>query len=273
MLLGLAFAGGWTPCIGPILGGIIGLAAESGGWKKGLLLSAFYSAGLAIPFLLAGLGINQFLGFYARFRKYLHTVEVAAGVILIAIGLLVMTNRMTTLSSTYLAKILPAFEERLLPHPKGNPPPHTGTTAQANPAPKVRFTKLDGGTLALEDLKGKVVILNFWATWCVPCRSEIPTLNAMQKDLGSRGLSVIGVSYDDTKDLIESYQSAIKQDYQVVLGGNQVSAELPASPLPTTYFIDRDGNIRDKHIGEMSRADFEAIVKPLLDQEAATASR
>src|SRR5213595_3625433 len=61
--LGLAFAAGWTPCIGPILGGILGLAATSGGWKSGLILSAFYAAGLAVPFLVTGLGINKFLGF------------------------------------------------------------------------------------------------------------------------------------------------------------------------------------------------------------------
>src|ERR671939_308019 len=62
--LGVAFAAGWTPCIGPILGGIIGLAATSGGWRSGLVLSAFYSAGSAVPFLLTGLGINKFLRFY-----------------------------------------------------------------------------------------------------------------------------------------------------------------------------------------------------------------
>jgi cytochrome c-type biogenesis protein len=67
--LGMAFAAGWTPCIGPILGGIIGLAATSGGWRSGLVLSAFYSAGLAVPFLLTGLGINQFLSFYKNFRS------------------------------------------------------------------------------------------------------------------------------------------------------------------------------------------------------------
>src|SRR5215210_9495112 len=61
--LGLAFAAGWTPCIGPILGGILGLAATSGGWRSGLVLSAFYAAGLAVPFLITGLGINKFLGF------------------------------------------------------------------------------------------------------------------------------------------------------------------------------------------------------------------
>src|SRR2546427_8673948 len=72
LTLGIAFAAGWTPCIGPILGGIIGLAATSGGWKNGLLLSAFYSAGLAVPFLLTGLRLNQFLRFFSKFRRHLH---------------------------------------------------------------------------------------------------------------------------------------------------------------------------------------------------------
>ena len=76
LTLGFAFAAGWTPCIGPILGGIIGLAATSGGWRSGLILSSFYSAGLAVPFLLTGLGINQFLSFYGSFRRHLHKVEV-----------------------------------------------------------------------------------------------------------------------------------------------------------------------------------------------------
>src|SRR6266404_4970100 len=111
--LGMAFAAGWTPCIGPILGGIIGLAATSGGWRSGLVLSAFYSAGLAVPFLLTGLGINKFLSFYGSFRKHLHKVEVVSGVILIMIGLLVMTNRVTVLASSWLASVLPNFESKL----------------------------------------------------------------------------------------------------------------------------------------------------------------
>src|SRR5262245_40134885 len=98
--LGMAFAAGWTPCIGPILGAIIGLAATSGGWRSGLVLSAFYSAGLAVPFLLTGLGINKFLSFYKGFRKHLHKVEIFAGVLLIFVGLLVMSGRATKLATT-----------------------------------------------------------------------------------------------------------------------------------------------------------------------------
>src|SRR5262245_10770834 len=104
LTLGIAFAAGWTPCIGPILGGIIGLAATSGGWKGGLLLSSFYSAGLAVPFLLTGLGINRFLGFYGKFRKHLHKVEVVSGIVLILVGLLVMSGKSTVLASSTLTK-------------------------------------------------------------------------------------------------------------------------------------------------------------------------
>ena len=271
LTLGIAFAAGWTPCIGPILGGIIGLAATSGGWKGGLILSAFYSAGLAVPFLVTGLAINQFLGFYSKFRRHLHKVEVVSGIILILIGVLVMSNRATLLASSRLAAIVPNLESWLHlraaePPPNAKPPEQTYA-----PAPDVQFTKLDGSAFRLKDLKGRVVLLNFWATWCVPCRNEIPSLSAMQKDLDARGLSVIGVSYDDTADLVQEFQKDIPQTYQIVLGGREVGSELPASPLPTTYIIDREGRIREKMIGERTRSAFEAVIKPLLDEAQTTA--
>src|SRR2546422_3489945 len=154
LTLGIAFAAGWTPCIGPILGGIIGLAATSGGWKGGLFLSAFYSAGLAVPFLVTGLGINQFLGFYGKFRCHLHKVEVVSGIILILIGLLVMSNRLTVLASGRLAGFLPNLESffkfRGVETP---PPPPPETKRNFAPAPDVQFTKLDGSPLRLKDFR------------------------------------------------------------------------------------------------------------------------
>jgi cytochrome c-type biogenesis protein len=271
LTLGLAFAAGWTPCIGPILGGIIGLAATSGGWKSGLILSSFYSAGLALPFLFTGLGINKFLSFYKNFRKHLHKVEVVSGVVLIIIGLLVMTNRVTVLNSAWLASVLPNLESRLKLE-EGNRPATT-TSANAQPAPDVQFAKLDGGNLRLAELRGRVVVLNFWATWCIPCRAEIPALSAMQKTMEGEGLTVVGVSYDDTPELIQEFQKDLKQEYTIVLGGKDVGAQLPASPLPTTYIIDRQGQIREKFIGERSQAAFEAVIKPLLQESAVTALR
>jgi cytochrome c-type biogenesis protein len=98
-LIGFAFAFGWTPCIGPILAGILALAANEDSVSKGIGLLAVYSAGLAVPFLLTSLGIERFLKFYARFRRHLHKVEVASGVLLIALGLLIGFNKFTMLNN------------------------------------------------------------------------------------------------------------------------------------------------------------------------------
>jgi cytochrome c-type biogenesis protein len=97
-LMGFAFAFGWTPCIGPILAGVLAIAATRQTIGEGVVLLAFYSAGLAIPFLLTALGIGRFLRFYQRFRRHIHAVEVASGVLLLVVGALVFVNRLTWLS-------------------------------------------------------------------------------------------------------------------------------------------------------------------------------
>lgn len=97
-LVGFAFAFGWTPCIGPILATILAFAAAEETVLKGTLLLAVYSLGLAVPFLLTSIGIDRFLRFYARFRRHLHAIEVASGVLLIVVGLLIVTRHFTVLS-------------------------------------------------------------------------------------------------------------------------------------------------------------------------------
>jgi cytochrome c-type biogenesis protein len=97
-LMGFAFAFGWTPCIGPILAGVLAVAATRETIAQGVLLLAFYSAGLAIPFLLTALGIGQFLRFYQKFRRHVHAVEVFSGLLLLAVGGLVFVNKLTWLS-------------------------------------------------------------------------------------------------------------------------------------------------------------------------------
>jgi cytochrome c-type biogenesis protein len=269
--LGIAFAAGWTPCIGPILGGILGLAAASGGWRSGLMLSAFYSAGLAIPFLATGLGINQFLAFYGKFRKHLHKVEVVSGVVLIVVGLLVMSGQSTLLTSSWLAGWLPNAEGWI--KVKSAPPP-SALNSNFPPAPDVELQTLDGQPFHLSELRGRVVLLNFWATWCVPCRAEIPEFNAMQRELKSQGLEVVGVSTSpgDTVEAIRDFQKDLKQEYTVLRGPEEIGEKFGNGPgLPVTYLIDRAGRIRQKIIGARDRAGWEATVKPLLAEEPATA--
>ena len=267
LLLGIAFAAGWTPCIGPILGGIIGLAATSGGWKSGLVLSSFYAAGLAVPFLLTGLGINQFLGFYARFRRHLHKVEVVSGVMLILIGSAIASGYETRLASSRLASLLPNLESRI--NAKSRPAASSAVApepASLGPAPQVELSSLDGQRLKLSSFRGRVVLLNFWATWCAPCRTEIPELNGLQHDLEASGLTVVGVSWDDSADGVREFQKELPQDYTVLLGGEGVQDEFAGiRSLPTTYIIDREGNVRQRIIGARDRTQFEAALKPIIN--------
>ena len=276
--LGMAFAAGWTPCIGPILGGIIGLAATSGGWRSGLVLSAFYSAGLAVPFLLTGLGINQFLSFYKNFRRHLHKVEVLSGVVLILVGLLVMSGQSTLLASSRFMALVPNAEGFLNRWFKTDAPPvKEPATASTNtnfpPTPDVEFQTLAGKPFRLKELQGQVVLLNFWATYCIPCREEIPALNTLQHEFQPQGLAIIGASLDDTIDGVNAYQQEVaKFDYQVLLGSGDAKVKFEQSVLPTTYLIDRQGRIRQKVIGARDKATWEALVKPLLAEQPATAS-
>lgn len=111
-VMGLAFAFGWTPCIGPILGTILLLAAGQNTVGLGIYLLVVYSLGLAVPFLATAIALDRFANFYRGFRRHLHTVELVSGALLILIGVLLLTNRFTVLSG-YLAKI-PFFNKLVM---------------------------------------------------------------------------------------------------------------------------------------------------------------
>jgi len=100
-VIGFAFAFGWTPCVGPILAVVLGFAAAQDTVWKGIFLLAIYSAGLAVPFLLTSLGIERFLKFYNRFKFHMHAVEVASGVLLIGLGILLVMGRFALISGYF----------------------------------------------------------------------------------------------------------------------------------------------------------------------------
>jgi len=108
VLVGMAFAAGWTPCIGPILGGILGMAATQGDVGRGMALLGAYSAGLAVPFLAAAWAMEAFLDWFQKFRKYLPWVMRASGVLLIFVGLLMVTGEFTRLAG-WLQGLTPEF--------------------------------------------------------------------------------------------------------------------------------------------------------------------
>jgi cytochrome c-type biogenesis protein len=107
-VVGLAFAFGWTPCIGPILGTILALAADEGTLQRGVILLAVYSLGLGVPFLLTSLMVNQFFKAFAKIRRHYRLIEVTAGVLMVTVGVLIFTNRFTIITQA-LTPYLPTF--------------------------------------------------------------------------------------------------------------------------------------------------------------------
>jgi cytochrome c-type biogenesis protein len=110
LLVGLAFAFGWTPCIGPILAAILAIASQQETVGQGIVLLTSYSLGLGIPFLITGMSITVFYNFFNKLKKYMHTVEIIGGVLLIIVGVLIFTNSLTILSG-YLSKWFPFLNE------------------------------------------------------------------------------------------------------------------------------------------------------------------
>jgi len=109
-VVGLAFAFGWTPCIGPILAGILTIASQQDTVGKGIILLTAYSLGLGIPFFLTGLSVTAFYSVFNRFKRHLHTVEIVGGIMLILVGILIATNSLTIVSG-YLARWLPFLND------------------------------------------------------------------------------------------------------------------------------------------------------------------
>jgi thiol-disulfide isomerase/thioredoxin len=141
-----------------------------------------------------------------------------------------------------------------------------------DPKPKaatLNFTLKDAGgkPVKLADFKGKVIVLNFWATWCVPCRAEIPTLVELQTRYGAKGLQVVGVSTDDPVEKLKPFVAKYKMNYPVLTAFNDgaiLDTYGPMVVVPWSVIIKRDGNACVKHIGPVTKDTFEKEIKALL---------
>lgn len=136
-----------------------------------------------------------------------------------------------------------------------------------NQAPEFALKDADGREVKLSDYKGKVVLLNFWATWCGPCKFEIPWFVEFEKQYKDKGFAVLGVAMDeDGWDAVKPYVSEKQVNYRVVMGNDSV-AQLYGGidSLPTTFIIDKDGKIASTHVGLAAKADFENEIKALLN--------
>ncbi|MBU3933363.1 MAG: redoxin domain-containing protein [Candidatus Omnitrophica bacterium] len=238
LLVGMAFGFGWTPCVGPILGAILMLAATSDALAKGIMLLCFYSLGLALPFLLVAVGINRALNLFAKIKRYFKLISVVSGILLIIVGITILIPR--------------------------------ASAEQAKPSKEVAsdfaLPGLDGQTLRLSDFKGKIVILDFWSISCPVCRRAIANFVKLYDKYKDKGLVIIGVNLDRADiDAVKRLSQSIGINYPVVKGDYALTQSYGGIRYtPTTFIIDKEMNIVKKFIGYTPVEVFESQINELL---------
>jgi cytochrome c-type biogenesis protein len=314
-LMGMVFAAGWSPCIGPILGSILTLSVSatttSEWWAAGGMLLV-YSLGLGVPFLLAAVAIDQTRGLLRRLQKRMRLIEAVSGIFLITVGYLLLSGELARLANvgggiadfTYNLQecTVSAFRgeiawsehgacmgighgaflrQKALAKPAESAEPERAT-ANATPstpeplvdraigievglrAPNFSTKLFDGSTVDLRSFEGKVVILTFWASYCAPCRDEMPFFQALSEkydDLAVLAVNTIEVNPQEARRL------AADLNLRFPLGtdeNNRIGRQFGVQGLPTTYVLGRDGVILKRLYGALNFAAFEADVRTWL---------
>lgn len=242
-LVGVTFAVGWTPCVGPILSAILVEAADSATAGRGAALLASYSAGLGLPFVATSLFIEPVSAALGRMRGAYPVLNAAAAALLIGMGVLTVTGRLTEVNG--FAPRLPAVQSAGL---RSELPPAAAAASPGGPAPAVAVTGVDGSHLALRDLRGRPVLVTFFATWCVPCQDELPLLDAAARDHRSDGLAVVPIDYEESAPAVAGFWRNLHLQLTPYLDPDGAAARsfgvgLSAGGLPVTVLVDRKGHV------------------------------
>lgn len=144
----------------------------------------------------------------------------------------------------------------------------------------IELSNVQGGTLRLSELQGKVVLVNFWAMWCPPCREEIPDLVEVQESYAHRGFTVVGVDYMEALDLdrLKGYMAKMKINYPIVYGSQEKTQRLarglgPVHGLPTSILLDRQGKVVFSRVGGLKASQLKRLIEPLLAAPARVSER
>jgi cytochrome c-type biogenesis protein len=248
-LIGLAFAIGWTPCVGPILAAILLRAGSAGTATQGALLLGLYSAGLGLPFLVAAGLSGMLTRLLARIRGAYAALNAVAAVFLIGMGVLIFSNRLTLFNDYFPVLAVTTPFDSHFESANPTPAPH-GTVQVGKPAPDFTLTDLDGKPVSLRQLQGRPILVTFWATWCVPCRDELPLIRDEYLAHRLEGLAVVAIDYgNESPATIRSYWRSMKLDPAPVLDPDGrasraygVSVSL-STGLPVSVLVARDGTV------------------------------
>ncbi|MBQ5754163.1 MAG: redoxin domain-containing protein [Oscillospiraceae bacterium] len=286
LVLGFTFSFAWTPCVGPTLGSVLLMASSAEG-GAGFVLIAVYTLGFVLPFLAVGLFTGRVLEFFkAHGRVVQYTVKIG-GILLILMGLMTLTGMMGRFSAMMASLGSgPSSSQSQQEAPAGEENAAGAASSQASsapeqeeepvlvPAPDFTLTDQYGNTHTLSDYRGQVVFLNFWATWCGPCKNEMPEIQALYERYGEneKDLVVLGMANpaseeypqnaDKSKEEIGEFLEAGGYTFPVVMDETgEWFAQYGISAFPTTFMINAEGEVFGYIIGGLRAEDMESIVQ------------
>ena len=279
LILGFTFSFAWTPCVGPTLSSVLLMASSASSASKGFLLIGVYTAGFVIPFLAVGLFTGTVLGFFKRHQKVVrYTVKIGAA-LLILMGVMTLTGFMNGITG-YLSSAVGSVSPQQTEAAESAEPEASPQASQRPVVPAPDFTLTDqyGNTHTLSDYKGKTVFLNFWATWCGPCKSEMPDIQKLYEDYGKNGgdLVVLGVASprteqnpytnEGTQEEVEQFLEDNGYTFPVVMDlTGETLYYYAISAFPTTFMIDSNGNVYGYVPGARTGDIMESIVQQTMD--------
>ena len=314
LLMGFTFSFAWTPCVGPVLASVLLMTASASSTTMGLVLIGVYTLGFVLPFLAVGLFTTTLLELFKKHKGVVKYTVKIGGILMMVMGIMMFTGKMNSvtgyLSELSTSQTQQTQQETKAPTVEAateaaTEAPAAGTSATEEPTAgtsaaqpeqpaaaetgaaeagetaaelpaAIDFTLTDqyGNSHTLSDYKGKTVFLNFWATWCPPCRAEMPDIQKMYETYDTEGdeaLIVLGVASPDIGG--EKSEEGVKQfleengyTYPVLMDttGEQFM-NYGVFSYPTTYMIDRDGNVFGYVSGSLSTDMMKSIVAQTME--------
>ena len=275
-VFGFVFSFAWTPCVGPMLSSVLILAAAES--EKGMVMILFYTLGFVIPFLLLGLFSETVLNLVQKHKGVMRFTVKAGGVLMIALGLLLFSGKLDgtgTAAPQQNATQNTQQTDNALQKNTQTQNATQGEKKDENTVAAIPFTLKDqyGKTHTLADYKGKIIFLNFWATWCPPCRAEMPDIQKLYERSprdGRDAVIVLGVAApklgsEKDEDGIKAFMDKNGYTYPVLMDeGGKLFEAYGIRAIPTTYLIDRRGNVIGRVQGALSAENLEKIIQQVL---------
>lgn len=278
LVFGFTFSFAWTPCVGPALASVLLMAGSADTALQGFALIGLYTLGFVLPFLAVALFAGGLLKLFQKHRNVVRYTVKVGGALLVVIGLLMVTGWMDTLSGSLAGsdpQATPTVQVTQQPAATDTPEATDNPQASRAPVPALDFTLTDqfGNTHTLDQYKGKTILLNFWATWCGPCRSEMPDLQAVYEDYGNneKDLVVLGVAAPDLgqEGSVEDITAFLEENgytYPTLMNEDaSLFYSYGISSFPTTFMIDKNGNVYGYIMGAQSREVFDDIIQQTMD--------